>query len=247
MRTTRVLWVFGLVTATAMLTGCKSGDKDSKTASKPRQPEAQSSRHADAEKPAAPSAKPSRHADAKKPAAPSAKPAAPSAKRVIFTSQHNPTTDGGRGAPSLDDQFRPAAWVLVDGHSGKFVEHDGHAQLEWMINGDTSSHPTFRVEALESLVGNPKDFSCLLRSVSSTNGADIYYAIKAKEGTFQVGKDYSLLDPGKNFVIRNGLTRDVVEQIAPLPPGKYLLATAIGAPTSGKRVLAVSHFTVGAD
>lgn len=234
MRTTRVVWVFGLVAAAATLSGCASGDKDSKTASKPRQSEAKSSRHADARKPPAPSAKS---------AAPSAKPA----KRVIFTSQHNPTTDAGRGEPSLDDQFRPAAWVLVDGHSGKFVENDGQARLEWMIDGDTSSHPSFRVEALESVVGSPKDFSCLLRTVSSAGGSDIYYAIKAKEGTFQVGKDYSLLDPGKDFVIRNGLTRDVVEQIAPLPPGQYLLASAIGAPNSGKRVLAVSHFTVAGD
>jgi len=164
--------------------------------------------------------------------------------RVIFTAQHNPTTDAGRGEPTIDDQFRPAAWVLVDGRSGTFVERDGREQLEWMIEGTVSSTPTFRVEVLESIAGRPKDFSCLLRTVSSSDGSDIYYGIEAKEGTFEIGKDYSLLNPGDGFVIRNGLTRDVVAEIAPLAPGEYLIASAVGKANSGTRALAVSHFTV---
>ena len=136
--------------------------------------------------------------------------------RVIFTAQHNPTTDAGRGEPSIDDQFRPAAWVLVGGKSGTFVQRDGRDQLEWMIEGTVSSNPTFRVEVVESVAGTPRDFSCLLRTVTSEGGSDVYYGIEAKEGTFELGKDYSLLNPGDGFVIRNGLTRDVVAEIAPL-------------------------------
>ncbi len=165
--------------------------------------------------------------------------------RVIFTAQSNPTTDAGRGEPSIDDQFRPAAWVLVDGTSGTFVQRDGRDQLEWMIEGTVSSTPTFRVEVIESIAGKPKDFSCLLRARSDSGEADVYYAIASEEGSFELGKEYSLLKPGSGFVIRNGFTRDVVAEIPPLAPGNYLITGAIGKAGTGKRVLAVSHFTVG--
>jgi len=158
---------------------------------------------------------------------------------VVFTLENNPTTEAGRGEPTLDDQFRPAAWVYVDGSAGTFGEG-----LEWMIQGNVSPRPTFRVETVESVVGKPKDFSCLLRARNSTGDTDIYYAIAANEGTFEIGKEYSLLKPGPGFVIRNGFTRDVVAEIPPLPPGEYLITGAVGKAGEPKRVLAVSHFTV---
>jgi len=160
--------------------------------------------------------------------------------RVIFTAQNNPTTNAGRGEPSIDDQFRPAAWVLVDGHGGTFSE-----RLEWMIEGTVSRSPGFRVEAVESIVGNAKDFSCLLRSRSGSGETDVYYAIAANEGTFELGKEYSLLRPGSGFVVRNGFTRDVVAEIPPLAPGEYLITGAVGK--APKRALAVSHFTVSGE
>lgn len=164
--------------------------------------------------------------------------------RVIFTADNNPTTNAGRGAPSVDDHFRQAAWIFLDGTGGKFVENDGKPQIEWVISEPVGRTPTFRVEAFEPLVGHPKDFNCLLRSLDDNGGPDVYYGIQAAPGTFEVGKDYSLLNPGEGFVIRNGFTRDEVSRIDPLPPGRYMITGGIGAPTSDKRVLAVSHFTV---
>lgn len=236
MRTTHTLQLICLVAAAAF-TACSANEKKSKTARKPQQAETKST-EAKAER------EPAKH---EKPAGKTTKRAPEREKHVVFTSENNPTTRAGRGEPSVDDQFRPAAWVFVDGNGGTFVERDGQERLEWMIEGTVSSRPVFRVEALKSFVGDAKDFSCLLRTVTSSDGSDIYYAIKADEGTFELGKDYSLLNPGKNFTIRNGLTRDVVAKIARLTPGQYLIATAIGKPNSGKRVLAVSHFTVAGD
>lgn len=160
--------------------------------------------------------------------------------RVVFNAQENPTTEAGRGEPVIDDQFRPPAWVFVDGHGGTFGE-----RLEWMIEGNVRPSPTFRVEIVESIVGSPKDFSCLLRARDGAGETDVYYAIAAKDGTFEYGKEYSLLAPGDSFVVRNGFTQDVVAEIPPLPPGNYLITGAVGKPGSEKRVLAVSHFTVG--
>ena len=167
--------------------------------------------------------------------------------RVIFTADNNPTTNAGRGAPSVEDQFRQAAWIFVDDKDGKFIEKDGMPQIQWVIGEPVSRSPTFRVETFQPLVGAPKDFNCLLRSLDNHDGPDIYYGIQAAPGTFEVGKDYSLLDPGANFTIRNGFTRDEVSKIDALPPGRYMITGGVGAPSSDKRVLAVTHFTVGED
>ena len=164
--------------------------------------------------------------------------------RAIFTADNNPTTNAGRGAPSVDDHFRQAAWIFMDGKGGEFVENDGKPQIEWVIGEPVGRTPTFRVETFEPLVGDPKDFNCLLRSLDDNGGPDVYYGIQAAAGTFEVGKDYSLLNPGDGFVIRNGFTRDEVSRIDPLPPGRYMITGGIGAQASDKRVLAISHFTV---
>ncbi len=164
--------------------------------------------------------------------------------RVVFTADNNPTTNAGRGAPSVDDHFRQAAWIFMDGKGGEFIDNEGKPQIEWVITDAVSRTPSFRVETFEPLVGAPKDFNCLLRSLDDNDGPDIYYGIQAAPGTFEVGKEYSLLNPGEGFVIRNGFTRDEVSRIDPLPPGRYMITGGIGAPTSDKRVLAVSHFTV---
>ncbi len=166
---------------------------------------------------------------------------------VVFTAENNPTTNAGRGIPSVDDQFRQAAWIFMDGKGGEFVEENGQPRIEWVINDAVGRTPTFRVEAYTPLVGTPRDFNCLLRSLDNNDGPDIYYGIQAAPGTFELGKEYSLLSPGKGFVIRNGFTRDEVSKIDPLPPGRYMITGGIGAPDSDKRVLAVSYFTVADD
>ena len=73
----------------------------------------------------------------------------------------------------------------------------------------------------------------------------VVYGIAANEGAFAVGQDYPLLNPGDNFVIRNGLTGDIVKEIAPLAPGTYALVGGLENRTTSKRALAVSYFTVG--
>ena len=164
---------------------------------------------------------------------------------VVFTDETNPTTKCGRGEPSLDDQFRPAAWVYIDGEEGRFIERDGHPQLQWVIDGPVSRSPTFRVGIYEPLVGIPKDFKCVLQTIESVDGSDVRYGILTQDGKFEIGKSYSLLRPGDEFIIRNLVTGDIVREFPPLAPGRYAFAAAVGRPDSKNRAAAVTFFTVG--
>lgn len=198
-----------------------------------------------AEKPAA-TAKP---AASEKHATTDKKPAtkAGDSKRELYTAANNPTTMAGRGAPDLDKPQSPAAWVFIDGKGGKFKEEGGQPLLQWFVEDPASATPKFRVEAFEPLLGTPKDFKAVLRTVESADGSDLVYGIAAKEGTFEVGTEYSLLNPGENFVIRNGMTGDEVKEISPLPSGKYALAAGVVNTSTGKQSLAVTYFTVKSD
>lgn len=182
-------------------------------------------------------------------AAATAKPArtisAATVKQSAFTNENNPTTVANRGEPSLDDAQRPAAWVFIDGNPGKFSERDGHKLIQWTIEKPAGDAPTFRVEGFDPLVGEARDFKCVLRAVDSTEGTDFMYGIAAKPGTFETGKDYSLLNPGDNFIIRNGWTGDVVREIAPLAPGTYAIAAGLENAKTGKKAAAVTYFKVG--
>lgn len=164
---------------------------------------------------------------------------------VVFTDETNPTTKCGRGEPSLDDQFRPAAWVYIDGEEGRFIERDGHPQLQWVIDGPVSRSPTFRVGIYEPLVGIPKDFKCVLQTIESVDGSDVRYGILTQDGKFEIGKSYSLLRPGDEFIIRNLVTGDIVREFPPLAPGRYAFAAALGRSDSKNRAAAVTFFTVG--
>lgn len=164
---------------------------------------------------------------------------------VVFTDETNPTTKCGRGEPSLDDQFRPAAWVYIDGEEGRFIEQDGNPQLQWVIDGPVSRSPTFRVGIYEPLVGIPKDFKCVLQTIESVDGSDVRYGILTQDGKFEIGKSYSLLRPGDEFIIRNLVTGDIVREFPPLAPGRYAFAAAVGRSDSKNRAAAVTFFTVG--
>jgi hypothetical protein len=163
--------------------------------------------------------------------------------KPTFTTSNNPTKSSGRGEPSLDQPERPAAWILVDDHQGSFMERDGHPQLQWIIDKAVTPTPTFRVEVYEPLLGNkPTKFNYLLKALSA-EGGEVTYAVSAKNGAFTLGRQYLLLNPGDDFVIRNWTTGDEVRQIAPLPPGTYVLAATVGA--AGKETAAVTEFRVG--
>ena len=165
--------------------------------------------------------------------------------RSAMTAESNPTTNAGRGEPSLDASSRPAAWIYVDGHAGKFVERDGTPQVQWFTDGTVSAAPTFRVEVFEPLLGTPTDFVCTLDTRESSDNTKIAYGIKADTGTFRAGRDYALLTPGENFTVRNRLTGDVVSHIGALAPGTYVLVVGIKNPDMGKEGLAIAEFKVG--
>ncbi len=165
-------------------------------------------------------------------------------KAPTITAADNPTTMAGRGAPDLDDKDRPAAWIYIDGHAGHFKDEGGHPLLQWFTDGSVSPTPTFRVEAYEPLLGTPKDFKAVLRTVETADGSNIVYGISAYDGTFEIGKDYSLLNLGEGFIVRNGLTSDTVKEISPLAPGTYAIAAGVKNAATGKETLAVTYFTV---
>ena len=164
--------------------------------------------------------------------------------RVPYTAERNPTVLAARGEPSLEDVMRPAAWVLIDGYEGEYVEVDGNPHVEWVIDAPVSTKPTFRAEAFEPLLGVPTNFQCALKSREEGDQAvGIYYGIAAKEGTFQIGKEYSLVAPGEDFVIRDQLG-NVIEEIGELTPGKYLVAAGIKNTETEKEALAITYFTI---
>jgi len=165
--------------------------------------------------------------------------------RMKITADRNPTTDAGRGAPSLEDKSRPAAWIYIDGQKGTFTEQDGHLLLQWIIQKPVSATPTFRVEIFEDLLKPPIQFKCVLQTRETAEGARISYGIAADNGTFECGHDYSLLDPGEGFSIRNPETGELVSEIEPLAPGDYLLAGSIEGSGGGAATVAVTYFTVG--
>ncbi len=170
---------------------------------------------------------------------------ASTARRAAFTAENNPTRRDLRGDPSLEDFYRPAAWVYIDGREGRFIERDGRPQVQWQIEGLVSASPTFRVEVFSPLLGTPTNFVCTVDLLEAPDGTNIAYAIRAVEGTFILGHDYSLLRPGDNFVVRNRTTGDVVNELAPLVPGTYMLAAGIKNVETGKEALAITYFTVG--
>jgi len=167
--------------------------------------------------------------------------------KVKFTAENNPTTRAGRGAPDASDHRRPSAWVYIDGLEGRFIEREGIPQVEWVIEGSVGPDPTFRVEVFEPLLGTPKDFNCVLYSVDSADGAGggDGYGIAAEPGTFNVGQEYSLLDPGPDFLIRVPNSDTLLERIEPLRPGVYMLTAGVKNSQLGVETLAVTRFTVG--
>lgn len=170
------------------------------------------------------------------------------AKREAFTAENNPTTKAGRGAPDLEKPQNPAAWVYIDGKAGTYKEEEGKPLLQWYIEAPVSTTPKFRVEAFEPLLGSPKDMKAVLRTIETPDSSDaIYYGIAANDGKFELGKEYSLLSPGDDFVIRNLTTGDVVKEILPLPAGKYAFAAGVKNTTTAKETLAVTYFTVKGD
>jgi len=117
--------------------------------------------------------------------------------------------------------------------------------VQWVVTDPVTQTPTVRVEGYQPLMGSPRDFRFILKTIDSQDGSDISYAVSASKGTFTPGKSYSLLHPGDNFIIRNWATGDVVREIAPLQPGKYLLAGGMVNEQTGREAAAVTYFTVG--
>ncbi|MHC5110674.1 MAG: hypothetical protein ACYTHJ_12460 [Planctomycetota bacterium] len=159
----------------------------------------------------------------------------------------NPTTNAGRGAPSLTSLHAPAAWIYVDNKEGEFNEEDGRPQVEWTIFEQCSRNPTFRVEAYEPLLGRPDQIQFVLRTHESFDGTYILYTVKSKGNSFVAGKEYALLDPGADFVITNQESDTSIQQIPLLSPGVYSIVASVKSSETGKEGLAISHFSVGAE
>lgn len=159
----------------------------------------------------------------------------------------NPTTRAGRGVPDLKSVHRHAAWIYIDNEEGQFIEKDGRPQVQWVISTPVSRSPTFRVEVYEQLLGSPKDFNCVLQTETAYDGSRVVYGIRAKEGTFEAGKEYSLLAPGDNFVIFDGLTKAPIDRIPLLSPGVYGIVGGVTNAQKDARGVAITYFTVGDD
>lgn len=156
----------------------------------------------------------------------------------------NPTQRDGRGEPSLDDPFRAAAWILIDGKSGKFREQHGGPLVQWIIEEPVSSAPTFSVRVHEPLLGSKVRFQGALQRVDDAEGRGKTYALQSRDGKLEIGKEYKLLSPGEDFEMREAGTDKPVTSLEPLEPGEYLfVATVTGAEKKGA-ALAVTQFTV---
>ena len=226
MRTSKAS-LFSALFALALIAGCKGG----KSESKPTTADSQKQTSAIESWPAVGSKSPSAQPKSQK-------------THVIYTADNNPTTLAGRGAPSLDDQFRPAAWIFIDGKDGKFTEVNGSPHLEWVIETPVTTSPTFRVAVYPPLLGEPDEFKAVIQSIETADGSKLMYGLTAEKGSFDFGRDYSLLNPGSGFTVRNLMTGDVVSRISELPEGRYLIAGGIENTKKGARTPAVTFFSV---
>ncbi|MGB0717464.1 MAG: hypothetical protein ACPGXK_16425 [Phycisphaerae bacterium] len=182
-------------------------------------------------------------AAAKKAATPKAAPA----KRP--TMDDNPTVNSGRGEPSLDGMHTPAAWIYIDRHEGEFVEENGRPQIQWVIYEPATRNPTFRVDAVAELLGQPDEFRCVFSTFESFDGTSVLYTIQSKKGkgSFKSGTEYSLLEPGSGFEVMDRKTEKKVERIPLLSPGVYRIVASVKNSSTKKEALAISHFTVGSE
>ena len=165
-------------------------------------------------------------------------------RAVAVMGEENPTQRDGRGEPSLEDPFRPAAWVLIDGKAGKFREADGGPLVQWIIDEPVSQSPTLTVRVNEPLLGSKVEFEAALQLVDDPDSKGKTYALKAKEGKFEIGKEYKLLSPGDDFEVREAGTEKLMTSIEPLPPGQYLIAATVTGADKKGTALAVTYFTV---
>lgn len=165
-------------------------------------------------------------------------------QKTKWTAENNPTTRGGRGEPSLEDKDRPAAWAFIDGHEGKYGEDNGKKLMQWLIETPISNTPSFRVEVYEPLLGEPTNFQAVIQSEKLEDGTIAVYTIRAEEGSFKVGQEYSLLAPGGNFTLVDKMTNQTIESIPPLKPGRYGFVAGIKNAQTNKEGLAISYFTV---
>ena len=168
-------------------------------------------------------------------------------KRPRITADDNPTTNAGRGQPSLDERTCPAAWIYINGQEGQFTDKGGQPLLQWIIDTPVCAEPTFSVEVFEDVLPLPVDFKCVLQSRDAEGTPTISYGIAADDGTFEVGKVYSLLSPCEHFTVRDPDTGEVLESSEPLAPGKYLIAGKLENREKGLETAAVTYFTVGAE
>ena len=60
-----------------------------------------------------------------------------------------------------------------------------------------------------------------------------------------MGRDYSLTNPGPDFVIRVPNSDTLMEEVEPLEPGNYMVTAGVKNSGTGARALAVTYFTVG--
>jgi len=165
-------------------------------------------------------------------------------RAVAVMGGETPTQRDGRGEPSLDDPFRAAAWITIDGKSGKFKEADGGPLVQWIIDEPVSASPTFSLRVHEPLLGSKVEFEAALQLVDDPENKSRSYALKAKEGKFETGKEYKLLSPGDDFEVREAGTDKIVTSIDPLAPGQYLIAASVTGADKKGTALAVTYFTV---
>ncbi len=172
-------------------------------------------------------------------------PAADNRPQAASSPEVNPTQQAGRGEPTADNPHRAAAWIYIDGNGGEYRKDDnGNDLLQWFITTPVSTRPTFRVEVHQPLMGKDVDFKCAVQT-RDLNAADPpSYALMSKEGRFSAGKEYQLLAPGADFILRMAGTDEILTEAPALPPDDYVLFATVISRAHGHEVVAVTYFTV---
>lgn len=176
---------------------------------------------------------------AESPAADDARPSAASSPEV------NPTQQAGRGEPTADNPHRAAAWIYIDGNGGEYrKDENGNDLLQWYITTPVSARPNFRVEVHQPLMGKDVDFKCAVQTRDLNAVDPASYALMSKEGRFSAGKDYNLLKPGDELILRIAGSDEILTEAPPLPSGDYVILATVTSRAHGHEVVAASYFTV---
>jgi len=181
----------------------------------------------------------------------------PPANPNLYTLKNNPTTQAGRGEPSLLDPKRPCVWISLDEKDVRM----GKDRMQCELDEPVGSTPTFMIRSIPQVLGDVvKVRLALLRLEPGENARfmnvddEFQFVIEAKrDRALEAGVAYPLCTSAELLTYSNVMSThgaagpsDAPARtgLEPLPPGTYELLAEIVGSRSREKTLAITRFEV---